>query len=360
MGEETTNEESKSEYQVMDHHNGQPFADVYVLDKELGRGAFSTVKLGHHKETGESYAIKSIIKKEMWDFDKVCLKHELDVMKTLPPHDHIISLHDVFDEEDFVHLVLEKVDGGELLERIIQKNSYDECEARDVCKIIMEAMRHCHSHKIAHRDIKPENLLMASTTDDTSIKIADFGFAKYCPEDDSLKTQCGSAMHVAPEILTKTPYGTSVDCWALGVVMFTIIGGAPPFYGESNQATFKKILAVDYEFYEDYWGEITDDCKDMIKGLLTKEMKDRWTVQQCLDCAWMNDAPKKLRRASLLPNMKKLMEFNAKRKMKAAVQALNFATSMPGFDGDVASAMHDESVVESCRRLNDHRSPIED
>jgi serine/threonine protein kinase len=100
----------------------------------------------------------------MWDFDKVCLKHELEVMKSLPPHEHIITLHDVFDEADFVHLILEKVDGGELLERIVHKNNYDECEARDVCKIVMEAMRHCHVNKVAHRDIKPENLLMASAT----------------------------------------------------------------------------------------------------------------------------------------------------------------------------------------------------
>ena len=131
---------------------------------QLGRGAFSTVKVGHHQETGESYAIKIITKAEMYDFDKVCLKNELAVMKTLPHHDHIVRLFDVFDETEFVHLILEKVDGGELLERLIQKTSYDECEARDVCKIVMQAMKHCHDNKVAHRDIKPENLLLASTT----------------------------------------------------------------------------------------------------------------------------------------------------------------------------------------------------
>jgi serine/threonine protein kinase len=166
-------------------------------------------------------------------------------------------------------------------------------------------------------------------------------------------------MHVAPEILTKTPYGTSVDCWALGVVMFTIIGGAPPFYGNTNQETFKKILAGDFQYDEEFWGEITQDCKDMINGLLTKDMKERWTTQQCLDCAWMHDAPKQLRRCSLMPNMKKLMEFNAKRKMKAAVQAVNFASTLSGFCENLASQMNDESMAE-CRRLNDHRSPIED
>lgn len=148
-----------------DSKNGKTFSEVYELDKDLGRGAFSVVKVGHHKESGKAYAIKIITKKEMYDFDKKCLENELMVMQDLlPPHDHLVQLYDVFDEEEFVHLVLEKVNGGELLDRLIEKTKYSECEARDVCQIVFEALRHCHEHKVAHRDIKPENLLLASET----------------------------------------------------------------------------------------------------------------------------------------------------------------------------------------------------
>lgn len=122
------------------------------------------MKVGHHQETNESYAIKIITKAEMYDFDKVCLKNELAVMKTLPDHENIVRLYDVFDEAEFVHVVLEKVNGGELLDRLIKKENYDECEARDVCRVVMRAMKHCHDNKVAHRDIKPENLLLASET----------------------------------------------------------------------------------------------------------------------------------------------------------------------------------------------------
>ena len=186
--------------------------------------------------------------------------------------------------------------------------------------------------------------------------MADFGFAKHCPEDDSLKTQCGSAMHVAPEILTKTPYGTKVDCWALGVVMFTIIGGKPPFWADNNQAVFKKILAGTFEYETDSWEGITQDCKDMINGLLTKDMKERWSTTQCLECDWMKDDPVQLRRTSLLPNMKKLMEFNARRKFKSAVQAINFASTMPTFATGLAAALHDESRpnLRNTRRASLH------
>jgi len=114
---------------------------------------------GLHKASGESFAIKIIPKDEMEEFDQQCLKHEIDVLSELR-HEHIIRLYDVFDEEDYIHLVLEKCGGGELLDRLIEKKQYNEREARDVCKIVMEAMKHCHDHKVAHRDLKAENLLL--------------------------------------------------------------------------------------------------------------------------------------------------------------------------------------------------------
>lgn len=118
------------------------------------------VKLGHHRATKNPYAIKMIIKAEMQEFDKMCLESEISVLRELPPHEHIIKIYDVFDEADCIHLVLEKVDGGELLDRLIQKSTYTEYEARDVCKIVMHAIDHCHRHQVAHRDLKPENLLL--------------------------------------------------------------------------------------------------------------------------------------------------------------------------------------------------------
>ena len=134
------------------------------------------VRLGHHKKTRDPYAIKIISKPEMEEFDKKCLKQEIEVLRELK-HDHIIRLYDVFgdtgggcdDDDDcysednsdcFIHLVLEVVSGGELLDRLIEKSKYTEREARDVCKIVMEAVDYCHEHKIAHRDLKPENLLL--------------------------------------------------------------------------------------------------------------------------------------------------------------------------------------------------------
>jgi calcium/calmodulin-dependent protein kinase I len=126
---------------------------------QLGEGAFSVVKEGANRQTTTSFAIKIVTKSKLSKEDEVALKDEILVLTELK-HKHIIRLYDVFDEAQFYYLVTEKMMGGELFDRIVQKSYYNEKEARDVCKILFDAMLYCHQHKVAHRDLKPENLLL--------------------------------------------------------------------------------------------------------------------------------------------------------------------------------------------------------
>lgn len=126
---------------------------------QLGEGAFSVVKEGQHKQSGKSFAIKIVTKAKLTHEDEEALKDEIDVLKELQ-HNHIIRLYDVFDESQYYYLVTEKMSGGELFDRIVQKSYYNEKEARDVCKILFEALGYCHRAHVAHRDLKPENLLL--------------------------------------------------------------------------------------------------------------------------------------------------------------------------------------------------------
>ena len=184
---------------------------------QLGEGAFSVVKEGTHKQTSRTFAIKIVTKAKLTKEDELALKDEIDVLKELK-HPHIIRLYDVFDEPQYYYLVTEQMRGGELFDRIVAKQYYNEKEARDVCKTLFEALAYCHSKKIAHRDLKPENLLLQSPNNDRELKIADFGFAKRCPSTNCLTTQCGTPGYVAPEILEGVPYGTQSDMWSLGVI----------------------------------------------------------------------------------------------------------------------------------------------
>jgi calcium/calmodulin-dependent protein kinase I len=129
------------------------------LFPQLGSGAFSTVKEGTHKNGGGSYAIKIVTKAKLTDEDEAALKDEIAILQELK-HPNIICLYDVFEEKQHYYLVTEKMSGGELFDRIVQKSYYNEKEARDTCLVLFEALGFCHRHSVAHRDLKPENLLL--------------------------------------------------------------------------------------------------------------------------------------------------------------------------------------------------------
>ena len=176
------------------------------LSRQLGEGAFSVVVEATKKDSTESYAVKVVTKSKLTKEDEIALKDEINILNELR-HQHIIRLYDVFDESQHWFLVTEKMTGGELFDRIVSKSYYNEKEARDVCKILFEAVGYCHSKCVAHRDLKPENLLLRSEDSDSDIKIADFGFAKKVLTPNSLTTQCGTPGYVAPEILEGIAYG---------------------------------------------------------------------------------------------------------------------------------------------------------
>ena len=216
---------------------------------KLGSGAFSVVKEGTSRSTGETFAIKVVHKGELNDEDEQALQDEIAVLNELH-HPNIIHLYGVYEDPAHYYLVTEQMRGGELFDRIVQKAYYNEKEARDTCLVLFHAIRYCHSKQVAHRDLKPENLLLHSTDSDSNIKLADFGFAKKCPQPNSLTTQCGTPGYVAPEILEGTAYDTQADMWSLGVIVYILLGGYPPFVENNQRDLFRKIRRGQYEFHE--------------------------------------------------------------------------------------------------------------
>lgn len=297
------------------------FHQAYKLGGELGSGAFSVVKEGQNKQTGESYAIKIVTKSKLTQEDEVALKDEIAVLQELS-HPNIIRLYAVFDEKDYYYLVTERMGGGELFDRIVQKSYYNEKEARDTVLILFKAMAYCHEKKVAHRDLKPENLLLLSTSNDSNIKIADFGFAKRVITPKSLTTQCGTPGYVAPEILEGTPYDTQADMWSLGVIVYILLGGYPPFIEQNQRELFRKIRKGQYEFHDEYWGQVSPQAKDMIRSLLTVDPDRRITATRALKDKWVISGDDVLAKQDLGVNLEKFKKFNAKRKFKAAVKAV--------------------------------------
>jgi len=143
-------------------------------------------------------------------------------------------------------------------------------------------LSYTHSKGIVHRDLKPENLLLKSKNSDSEIKIADFGFAKQAQNDHSLSTMCGTPGYVAPEILRKEKYGTKADMWSMGVIIFIMLGGYPPFYAETPRQLLRLSKAGKFDFDPEYWGEISDGVKDMISSLLVTSPEKRLSADEAL------------------------------------------------------------------------------
>lgn len=304
------------------------FNDNYKLGKTLGSGAFATVKEGTDKTDNTKYAIKIFEKQNLSTLDTEALHIEIGILKSLN-HDHIIKLYNVFDEPKNYYLITELVVGGELFDRIVSKKQYTEKEARDVCKIFFDALDFCHSRCIVHRDLKPENILLLNNDSDTALKIADFGFAKRVPKGGKLVTSCGTPRYVAPEIIAGCGHDTQVDMWSIGVIIYILLSGYAPFGGKPRSVLFERILRGKFNFHEQYWKDISDDAKDLIKKLLTTNPKKRMNAHDALKHSWMSSD-------ELISemNLDMLKAFQANRKFRAAanavsaVQKLNAAGSL--------------------------------
>jgi len=260
--------------------------EYYELGEEIGRGGFSVVFEAKDKQTGQRVAIKCVqLAVQADDEAMVALKREIRIMKKVS-HPNILKLYEVFVEDDSFYLVMELVPGKELFERIIDRGQYSEKHASNIIRQIVSAVEYLHSNGIAHRDLKPENLLSSGDDDNEVIKIIDFGLSKKFG-DEQLVTSVGSPGYVAPEVLTAESYDKSVDMWSVGVILYILLCGFPPFFADTSTELFKKIIDVKYDFDDPAWDDVSDAPKDIIRRLLVKEPSERLTAKQLLDHPWV-------------------------------------------------------------------------
>ncbi|KAG5179824.1 kinase-like domain-containing protein [Tribonema minus] len=317
---------------------GNPFPDFdgrnlkanFKLGKDLGEGAYAKVVEGTYSVTGRTYAVKMVRKANLAPEDEADLLEEVKILRQLN-HPNIIDIYQFYRQErDNYYVIIEYMRGGELFDRIVKKQFYTEKEARDLCKILLDAIKYCHDRDIVHRDLKPENLLLTSNDDDASIKLADFGFAKAL-NGSMVTTQCGTPAYVAPEILRHRPYGTSVDMWSIGVIIYILLGGYPPFHDENQTRLFRKIRAGKFEFHNEYWGSISSDAKDLISRLLTVDQHSRLTAREAVSHPWLLTSDTDLAARNLGKNLEQLKLFNARRKLRAAIKSVLVARRMAHF-----------------------------
>eukprot|EP00286_Rhodomonas_abbreviata_P015214 CAMPEP_0181322184 /NCGR_PEP_ID=MMETSP1101-20121128/19093_1 /TAXON_ID=46948 /ORGANISM="Rhodomonas abbreviata, Strain Caron Lab Isolate" /LENGTH=387 /DNA_ID=CAMNT_0023430081 /DNA_START=212 /DNA_END=1375 /DNA_ORIENTATION=+ len=272
--------------------------DKYEMGKTLGSGSFATARIATRKDNGAKVAIKTLLRShEMFDME--LLQHEIDVMRKID-HPRCIRLLEVFEDAKAVHLVEELATGGELFDRILDLGHFSEKDAAKVIRQVIEGIEHMHSVGTVHRDLKPENLLMLSgdknSPEYNHVKIADFGLSALMPaEDTSMSTVCGTPDYLAPEVIviaaegphSRKKYDAKVDVWAIGVILYTMICGYPPFWSENIAEMLHLIKHGEYSFPSPAWDRICKDTKDFISWLLCVDPKKRPTAKQVLEHPWV-------------------------------------------------------------------------
>jgi len=203
-------------------------------------------------------------------------------------HPHIIQLMEVYDTPETLYLVLEFAGGGELFDAIVARGFYAERDAAHLTKQVLEAICYVHSMGIAHRDLKPENLLLANESGQPEfMKIADFGLSKDFGSEGVLKTQLGTPDYVAPEVILGEEYGVEVDIWSIGVIIYILLCGYPPFDGETQKDLFDAILSAKFAMDTTEWDNVSSEAKKFVQKLLVAEPKDRYTAEQALKDPWI-------------------------------------------------------------------------
>jgi len=286
-------------------HKTSNISKEYTFGKTLGTGAFGQVRLAIHKATKQTRAVKIIPKAKV---DIKLLVNEINVLSKLS-HPNIMQLYEIFDDNTNIYIVSEYCKGGELFDIISNRGNFSEKDACIIMKQLMSAICYSHQNNIVHRDLKPENILMDNDNNDLNIKIIDWGCAQTIKTTKQSNKADGTAYYIAPEVL-KGEYNEKCDIWACGVIFYILLCGYPPFNGETDDEIYLEVLKGKFEFPEEDWSEVSDEAKNLIKKMLTKDVNKRISALDSMQDPWFKkfeekEAYDKKLAKNVLKNMKK-------------------------------------------------------
>ncbi|RZS13888.1 hypothetical protein BHM03_00045524 [Ensete ventricosum] len=267
---------------------GEALTRDFEIGAEIGRGRFGVVRRCRSVATGEEFAVKSVDKRLLADsVDRECAAREAKVHGLAAARNpYAAQIHGAYEDDHWVHLVVELLDGPDLCDRIAASGGtpFPEPEAAAVVEALAEAVAACHRRGVAHRDVKPDNVLFDALG---HLKLADFGSAQCFLDADGewapMRGLVGTPWYVAPEVVAGREYGEKVDVWSVGVVMYMMLsGGAPPFYGDTAAETFEAVGRANLRFPSRVFRSLSPAAKDLMRRMLCRDVARRFSAEQIL------------------------------------------------------------------------------
>ncbi|GKD46796.1 phosphoenolpyruvate carboxylase kinase 2-like protein [Tanacetum coccineum] len=263
--------------------NNHSLLNDYTISDEIGRGRFGTVYRCYSVVSGDAFACKSIDKRLLTDpTDRECLQKEPKILHVLGGNPNIVQIYRLYEDENYLHMIIDLCDTPDLFDRISKRNGvFNEIESATVFKPLLTAISYCHRLGIAHRDIKPDNVLFDNRG---VLKLADFGSAEWfgMSESGRMSGVVGTPYYVAPEVLSGMEYDEKCDVWSAGVILYIMLAGVPPFYGETVEETFESVLRGNLRFPTRLFRGVSVEVKDLLRKMLCKDVNRRWSADQVL------------------------------------------------------------------------------
>ena len=263
----------------------------FTILKVLGEGASCKVVSVRDRRSGGMFAMKIMDKRE--PYNAVLFENESLILRSLQ-HDNILQLVEAYEDVNTFHLMTVLCQGGELFDRV-KNGSFSELSAACLARQMLSALSYCHAQQIVHRDLKPENFVFATREEDSAMKLIDFGCAKLVRDEEVISDVAGSPYYCAPEILADDVERTgavwkAADMWSLGVIVFLLVCGFPPFNGDSQEKIFRKIKKGKFRFPRpaELGGvQLSDSVQDLISSLLLMQPHKRLTAAAALQHPWI-------------------------------------------------------------------------
>ncbi|CAI2363739.1 unnamed protein product [Moneuplotes crassus] len=246
----------------------------FKIKRVIGKGAFGKVFMVENKNNSKVYAMKSLRKDMIIDYQQLEATKLEEHILSKSHHPFIVQMQYVFQNEIRVYFLMDLILGGELFTLILNEKRFNEERTRFYAAQVIIAIGYLHGKKIIYRDLKPENILIS---EDGYIKLADFGLSRILNPDEQATTFCGTAEYLSPEMISETGHDFTSDWWAVGILIYEMMIGIPPFYHKNKSTMYKMIAEKEPRFPDPkkHGIGVSDDAEDLIRKLLSKDPKTR-------------------------------------------------------------------------------------